>query len=793
MSTDLCRVCGALWGGEDTQASEASGTLFAPPRLILTLALSLAATPTATALPTFFEKNEGQADRRFGFVSRGRTTDLWFGAGEVVFLLKGAGSFRMTFGGRRAPSGEGPLAGRANYFVGRDESGWRTNIETFERVVYRQVWPGIDLVFHGKDGALEYDFVVSAGADPRRIQLAFNGVDALDLDARGDLVISAAGRQVTQQAPRVQQTVEGQARAVSGRFDRLSARRIGFSLGRYDYSRPLVIDPTLLFSTYLGRSDEDVGSGIAVDAAGDIYVLGITSSPDYPVMSTLPRPASGSFDLFVTKLDAAASSLIYSAVIGGSATDQPTGIALDSSGDAVVTGSTNSADFPIRNAAQPAIAGVAYDAFVFKLDPTGSSLIFSTYHGGAASDYPQALAVDAFGNAYLGGYTSSTNFPLIGAFQSADGGYDAFVAKFGSGGARVYSTLLGGHSDDIANGIAVDGTGAAYVAGQTSSLNFPVSSAPQPSIDGGADAFIAKLNPSGSGLMYATYLGGADQDQGWAIAVDGAGNAYVLGSTSSLNFPVVAAWQGARAGGGDLFVAKLNPTGSAFAYATYLGGTSEDTPTAIAVDSAGNAVLAGYTNSTNFPTVAPLQASLAGTYNLVIAQLDSNGTPIFSTYFGGTGQDYPHDIVVDATGTAYVTGYTTTADFPTRNALQPDSGGGIDAFILRIDLRPDGGTAADGGVSDGGSPGDGGALTDGGVPGDAGSASDAGPTGDGGATDAGTTADAGSSHELPTAALSVGCGCNDASVLAPDALALLAALRVTARRRPTRSSPAGPS
>jgi len=461
---------------------------------------------------------------------------------------------------------------------------------------------------------------------------------------------------------------------------------LGFEVGAYDASLPLVIDPTLVYSTYLGGSGFDYGSGIAVDSAGNAYVTGQTYSTDFPTANPFQAARVGGPDAFVAKLNAAGSALVYSTYLGGNGDDYGRGIAVDAAGNAYVTGETGSTNFPTANPLQASNAGGNYDAFVAKLNAAGSALVYSTYLGGSDYDYGYGIAVDAAGNAYVTGETFSTNFPTANPLQASNaGGPNAFVAKLNAAGsALVYCTYLGGSGGDSGQGIAVDAAGNAYVTGETGS-NFPTANPFQASNAGGPDAFVARLNATGSALVYSTYLGGNGNDHGSAIAVDAAGNAYVTGETFSTNFPTANPLRASNAGGGDVFVAKLNAAGSALVYCTYLGGSSWDYGTGIAVDAAGNAYVTGLTGSTNFPTANPLQAANAGgNYDAFVAKLNAAGSAlVYSTYLGGSDTDFGYGIAVDAAGNAYVTGETYSRNFPTANAFQ-NSNSYSDAFIAKL-------------------------------------------------------------------------------------------------------------
>ncbi len=477
--------------------------------------------------------------------------------------------------------------------------------------------------------------------------------------------------------------------------------RVGFQIAAYDVDRPLVIDPVLSYSTYLGGSDNDAGVaedrrkfGLAVDASGNAYVTGTTGSTDFPTTqhSHPTEYGGGSWDAFVTKLDAE-GSLFYSTYFGGSETDTGADIAADSSGNAYVTGSTSSTNFPTTaNAFQTTYNAGETDAFVAKLGADGS-LLYSTYLGNSGFDVGVSITVDSLDNAYVTGTTSSANFPLKSPIQANYGGGsgDVFVAKLNTtGSALPYSTYLGGSGLDIGVSIAVDSLGNAYVTGTTASANFPLQNPIQATYGGETDVFIAKLNASGSEMIFSTYLGGGGRDKGHSIDVDASFNAYVTGATGSTNFPTTAnAFQTTyNAGETDAYVTKLSADGTALIYSTFIGGSGGDASDGIAVDAFGHAYVTGATSSTDFPTVNPIQATYGGgESDTFVTKLNADGSAlVYSTYLGGESEDHAiGEIAVDSSGNAYVTGYTSSLNFPTVNAFQATYGGGAyDRFVAKI-------------------------------------------------------------------------------------------------------------
>ncbi len=426
-----------------------------------------------------------------------------------------------------------------------------------------------------------------------------------------------------------------------------------------------------------------------MDNLGNAYITGQTGSTDFPTVSPI-QGRIGHYMAFVAKINAS-GTLVYSTYLGGSGYyNQGNGIAVDSYGNAYVTGWTTSIDFPTVSPIQAHYGGGgAGTVFVTKINASGNALLYSTYLGGSGSEAGQAIAVDTFGNAYITGSTESTDFPTVSPIQGSYGGNgDAFIAKVNpSGNSLVYSTYLGGKGGDSAGGIAVDSDGNVYVVGGTNSSDFPLVTPIQGSYGRGeGDAFITKINAAGNGFVYSTYLGGSADDFGRGVAVDSIGNAYIVGSTSSINFPTVSPIQGSNAGGDeDVFVTKINSSGSALVYSTYLGGSGQEEGSAIAVDTLGNAYITGYTRSSNFPVASPIQNSLGGNYDGFVTKLNASGNNlIYSTYLGGNAWDIPIGIAVDPSGNAYVTGYTDSNNFPTSSPFQGHNAGYENAFIAKI-------------------------------------------------------------------------------------------------------------
>jgi len=519
-------------------------------------------------------------------------------------------------------------------------------------------------------------------------------MEGLEITAKGDMAIRLGdGETVIQKKPIIYQEIDGERVQIDGRFkiygDTLrDASEIagpttagrdlvyGFDVACYEKSESLIIDPILVYSTYLGGSLFDTGAGIALDGAGCAYVTGKTSSADFPTEGALYTYFGGSSDVFVTKLNPDGTALVYSTYLGGSSADEANGIAVNSAGCAYVTGYTCSADFPTEKP----LYSCSFGAFVTKLNAEGTALVYSTYLRYDGLDcYAYDIAVDSSGCAYVTGGIRWEDFPESGPST------DAFATKLNAEGtALVYSIRLAGSSDDWAKGIAVDSTGCAYVTGGTYSADFPTKNALY-AYSGSTDAFVTKLNAEGTALVYSTYLGGSWPDVGWGIAVDSAGCAYVTGRTNSADFPTEGALYVYSGGYGDAFVTKLNAEGTALVYSLYLGGSELDRAYGIEVDIAGGAYVTGKTDSADFPTEGALYIYSGGYGDAFVTKLNADGTAlVYSTYLGGTSDDGGGGIAVDGSGCAYVTGRTYSADFPTYNAIYSDPAGSYDAFVTKI-------------------------------------------------------------------------------------------------------------
>lgn len=668
-------------------------------------------------VPIRFEPNVGQAPAEVRYLARGAGYDVGLSdAGALLNISASAESgtgrvndaLRISLaGGRAHPDirAEQQQTGVTNFLVGNDPKLWRRGVANYGAVRYAEVYPGIDWVVYGNPTQLEYDLVVAPTADPSKISIAIDGARRLSVSARGELRVETGHAVLTHRKPVIYQTAsDGRRVPVTGRYT-LDARRhrVGFRVGAYDHTRPLVIDPVLTYSTYLGGNDFDYATGMAVDSTGATYVTGQTNSTNFPVANALLGTSAGGLS-FVSKINPAGTALVYSTYFGTAGT-QANALAIDASGNVYLTGTTNSSSFPVVNPLQATLAGSA-NAFVAKLDSSGAFFVYATYLGGNGQDTGTSIAVDSAGAAYVTGESYfTTNFPTKNPIQGTNhGAGDVFVSKLNpAGSALVYSTYLGGINDDIATGIAIDASGSAYITGRTSSGNFPIANAFQSNDTAGngqPSCFLTKLNPAGSALTYSTYLSGRGVSFCAAVAVDSAGNAYVTGQTSAQDFPTVNGMaptplpQGVTFSS-SMFVTKFNPAGSALVYSTFFGGTAGDIPYALTLDSAGHAFIGGTTSSSDFPEVNPLnQFQSAG--NAFVSEISASGNSIlFSTTIGGeSGLNYYFSrttaVAVDSSGRIYVAGQTHSPAFPTVNAVQPVYGGTKgtntdDAFVARID------------------------------------------------------------------------------------------------------------
>ena len=677
-------------------------------------------------MPVHFEANAGQHDSEVRFVARRGAASVALrddGATLVVqepAIPKQRGAKKRNAGraviglkvdgGRTVvPQASEELVTKVNYFTGKDPSKWRTDVPTYAKVTYPSVLDGVDLVYHGEGGALEYDFVVAPGAEVDRVAMNVEGASKMAITEHGELRIQTSSGDIIQPPPVVyQRDASGTKHTIASSYRIVGERSVGFEVSAYDRTKPLVIDPVLAFATYLGGTSYDVLNAVAADASGNTYVSGNTWSSDFPTQNAFAAQLTPTCvecyeasDVFVSKLDATGTTLLYSTYIGGQSNDSASAIAVGADGTAYLTGTTTSSDFPLVNAINPPYESI--NGFVTRLNAAGNVLVYSTYLSGYDDDEPSGIAVDASG-IYVAGATRSTNLgqsggnggqPRVQPQGGASGGYDydAFVAKLSPTGSEVtWVKYLGGVSEDAATGLAIDAAGNAYISGYTTSgSSFPQTASPlKPACQGEVrDAFVAKINAGGT--VYATCLGGADEDRAMAIAVDASGSAYVAGYTTSSDF--AAAPIQPFGGVGDAFVTKLNPAGTAIEYSTVIGGSNDDGASAIAIDSANTAWVTGFTASADFPSVIPIQAAFAGggeaSYDAFVTRINAAGTRvIFSSFYGGA-VDSDDGFALAVNGSrVHLGGNTISTDLPFVNGRQQANAGYQDGFVVTLGVPP---------------------------------------------------------------------------------------------------------
>ena len=638
---------------------------------------SLRATPSETRVR--FEENRGQWDERIRFRARASEATVLITNDAMISMPSGV-TLRLADATPSAPRGERELATKSNFFIGNDATKWRTGVRNFESV--RATWrPGVDIVWHGSEGHIEYDLEVAAGVDATKLALIVDDADDIAGDDTLEM-LTAAGRFV-QSPPRVVQA----GRELHARYVR-EQNALRFALDGYDAAEPLLVDPVILYSTYLGGSDSNSVSDIAIDASGNAYVTGRTLSTDFPTKNPVQSTYAGAGDAFVTKLDSTGTALVYSTYLGGSDDDDGIAIAIDASGHAYVTGLAISDDFPMKNPFD-SVAGGNGKPFVAQLDASGA-LVYSTYLGGSTDDTATDIAVDASGDAYITGTTYSSDFPTKNPIQSAlKGVTNAFLTKLNaSGSALVYSTFLGGSAVEIGYGVALDASNNAYVVGQTGSSDFPTVTPFQSTLRGTYDAFVTKVNAAGSALVFSTYFGGnsggsGGYDTSSAVAVDSSGDVYFAGTTYTSDFPTKNAAQTTAAGADDGFVAVLDSTGTSLVFSTYLGGADNDEALALALDAAGKVTVVGQTASNDFPTLNPFQLVNDGNTDAFVASYDASGALLYSSFLGGSKLDTADAVALDVNGGVYVAGATISTDFPIKGAFESTTLGET-AFVTKL-------------------------------------------------------------------------------------------------------------
>lgn len=674
----------------------------APPAASSAAPSPIRAKTTSTEVhPMRFEPNVGQTHPDVRYVAKGRGYSVFVTADGPTLALQTPNAsegeaIRMRFVGM---SPEAPVVaereaqGTVNYLKGNDPEKWHRDIPTFEAVRTRDAYAGIDAVLYGADGRLEYDFVVAPGADPRQIRVSFEGQQSLEVSPEGDLLLGMQNGEIRQQRARVYQDGPAGKTPVAARYVLGSDGEVGFDVANYDPAKPLVIDPVLVYSVYLGGgSGVDIARAVTVLGIDSVYLVGETHSREYPGSTLGGGGFGGRADVFLSKYGQSLGEPVFTVTFGGLEDDTPTDVAVDETGRIYVSGVTKSDAFPTTVGAYDRGLSGPTDGFVVRINQAGTNLELGTYLGGNQFETLGGLAVDAAGAVYVAGSTQSDDFPISpGAFDaSRDGLRDAFVTKLDpTFGSIAYSTLLGGSGVESAVAVAVDPTGNAFVTGETSGAGFPTTAgAFDTSHNGGADAFVAKVNPTGSSLLYSTFLGGSSDESGLGIAIDPTGTAYVTGRTASAVFPTTAgAFDTTLGGTRDAFVTKLAPTGASLVVSTYLGGAADDVANAIAIDSAGRPLVAGATASTDFPVSASAyDASFSGgESDAFVTRLEAAGTSLASsTYLGGDDEDIAYGVAVGADDSMILAGTSDSSDYPTAGGIGVSYGWDFDVIVSRL-------------------------------------------------------------------------------------------------------------
>ncbi len=681
-------------------------------------------------LPFHFTENKGQLDEEVKYHLKIPEGSVFFTAERIVYQILyrkndesqtdgfafkkdghlenklGLENIHLRFSGANKSvkiEGAEESEAKVNFLLGKDREKWITEARTFQKLIYRDLYPYVDLIVYGANQRIKQEYRVKIGGDIENIKILYEGAERLSINEKGQLEIKTKNGLLTEDIPESYQFVEGKKVSIECEFVIEQEGIIGFKVGEFEKDRELIIDPFLVFSTYLGGDLPNVGMDMAIDGAGNTYVAGYTSSLNFPTTAGAWDETFndlGYSDVFVTKMNAAGTGLIYSTYIGGGYWDFGKGIAVDGSGNVYVTGSTESDNFPITAGAYDTGHNGSSDIFVTKLNPTGSGLVYSTYIGSGGWDEGECLRIDGGGNAYIAGTAGYSNFPTTtGAFDTThNGGFDVVLVKLDpTGSSLIYSTFLGGTNNDQAYGVVIDGAGNAYITGQAGSDNFPTTlgaydTTYNDTVGTYGDVFISKLDAAGAILLYSTYLGGNYFDYGRGIAIDGGGNAFVTGYTASDDFPTTPGVHDTSFNNGtDVFVTKINSIGSKLLYSTYLGGSGVDEGYGIVVDGLGLVHVIGDTDSTDFPTTfGAFDKSHNGDDDVFITVFTPSGSAlIYSTYIGGTKADEGRALRIDGKGNAYITGAAYSFDFPTTaGAYSTAKTGTCDVFITKIAFPP---------------------------------------------------------------------------------------------------------
>ncbi|MFZ5980137.1 MAG: SBBP repeat-containing protein [Candidatus Zixiibacteriota bacterium] len=663
---------------------------------------TLNALPYSDNIPIYFTENLGQWRSEIKFKAELPGISLLFTPSGVDYRLTGyiiaadnheksnivSLTAGITFPGSNISSeiiGEDLTGYRCHYLLGDNPASWKTDVANYAGLIYKEIYTGVDLRYFSRDQKIEYDFVVRPGADPAQIKVKYDGIKSVDLNDRGELVVETGWNRITEHRPRIYQLIDNRQVSVAGEFVLLDDNLFGFKLtSPYDAERPLVIDPMISFSTYLGGGDIDEGTGITVDDSGYVYVTGSTYSEDFPIQNPLQDTLTSLliYDVFVTKINPAGDALVFSTYLGGVDDDFGNDIAVDGDYGIFLTGRTHSSDFPIQAAYQSDQTGV--DAFLSRLNHSGDSLVFSTYLGGDGYDESHGLTLDRDGNVYLTGETVSSNFPVVNSYLSDQGLTDAFISKFNnSGSALQYSTYLGGSGVDCAYDIAVDTDLVVYITGYSQSNTFPSQNPVQTQNGGEEDIFVSVLDITGNFMLFSSLVGSDSSEYAYAIALDSAQNIYIAGETKSVDLTVTGGYQTSNAGGRDVYLAKIGGFSHTIEYGTYLGGGEDDRAFALALDGSGKVCCAGVTGSADFPVVNAFQDYQSGD-DIFLTRLNMSTSQLeYSSHLGGTDSDRAEALTIDNSGDLYLTGTSSSDDLP---LIEPYLGYQAvdDAFVYKI-------------------------------------------------------------------------------------------------------------
>ena len=659
-----------------------------------------------TNMKGFFTKNQGQLDNDDIYFTYS-TQDKSFGFLESSLLIRLTKNLdneenissivKITFenSNKVIPIGKEELSHKSNFFIKKDSSKWRSNVPNYEIIVYENIYDGIDLIYYFNEKGLKYDWNIKPYANANNIIERFEGVDSLNINSDGGIYIKTESGELSEEKPYSYQKIKDKTIKVDVNFRRVGKNCLTYNLGEYDSSMNLIIDP-LIYSTFIGGNDWDFGNRITLDSENNIYITGKTESSDFPITTEcFDDPENITRNIFIFKFKPDSSSLVYSTYIAGSKEDSCESINIDSKNNVYIIGETDSTDFPTTSGCYDDSHNGGYDVFIFKLNYKGSKLLYSTYIGGSGSEYGCDIALDSLNNTIITGYTNSADFPMTtGSYDNTkNGGYDIFILKINSDcSSLLYSTYIGGSNDDYGFAIAYDSENNAYITGETSSTNFPTSSGCfDDSFNGDRDVFVFKLKSDGSEMLYSSFIGGSSSDYGYDISIDFENNTIITGYTRSSDFPTTpGCYDDSYNGNRDAFIFKLKSDGSTLIYSTYIGGSGWDYGYGIATDSNNITYITGRTKSSDFPTTAGcIDDSYNGDSDIFLIKLKPDGSNLlYSTYVGGSKYDSGESIVIDSENNVYITGVTSSSNFPVTSDCYDDTLNGTrDVFLIKMDLN----------------------------------------------------------------------------------------------------------